>query len=217
MIKVIARDSKLSQIQVKEVMDALEGVDYQTKYIQTRGDKDKTTSLMALGRCDFFTREIDEAIIRGDADVAIHSAKDLPDPLPSSLELIALTRGVDASDCLVLRDGYCLGTLPEGAGIGTSSKRRIEMVHALREDLSPIDVRGTIEERLRLIETEKNMYGIVVAKAALIRLGLTHLNMIQLSGPTAENQGKLAIVALRGRVDLQRLFEPVDARALSRA
>ena len=150
-------------------------------------------------------------LLQGRCRIAIHSAKDLPEPLPEGLALVAVTRGVDASDALVFRSGGGLAALPPGSRVGASSARREEAVLALRPDLRMVDIRGTIEKRLALLH-ERAIDALVVAEAALIRLGLTHLTRIALPGPTAPLQGQLAVVARSGDIDMERLFSLLDAR-----
>lgn len=206
MYSLIARDSSLSKAQVKEVKELFGLETMEEIYIKTSGDLDLKTSLMTLGATDFFTKEIDDAILEGKADIAIHSAKDLPAILREGLETIAMTKGVDPRDALVMKEGYAFQNLPKGALIGTSSLRRQEAILALRNDLGFIDIRGAIEQRIALLDTLPGLYGVVIAKAALIRLNLLHLNYIDLEGETAENQGKLAIVARKGRGEIKKLF-----------
>ncbi|WP_079989460.1 hydroxymethylbilane synthase [Candidatus Protochlamydia phocaeensis] len=214
-IPVGARSSPLSRVQVKEVLQALQQyhplVDFIVHFLSTTGDQDQSTSLRTLDKTDFFTKEIDLGILSGHFRLGIHSAKDLPAPLPKGLSLICLTKGVDAADVLVLRDGETLASLPSQACIATSSARREECVKLLRTDLSFCDLRGTIEQRLAKLE-RKEADGVVVAEAALIRLGLTHLNRIRLPGPTAEGQGQLAVVALEGDQEMRTLFACLDVR-----
>ena len=174
-------------------------------WVETTGDLDRKTSLRNLERNDFFTKELDEMLLKGEIRAAIHSAKDLPDPLANGLVIVALTESIDARDSLVFRDGDKLETLPRNAKIATSSARREETVRTLRADLSFVDVRGNIGERLSLLETGV-VDGVVVAEAALIRLQLQHLNRVFLPGETAQNQGRLAIVARSGDYEMQRLF-----------
>src|SRR5690348_15799820 len=91
-------------------------------------------------------------VLQKQMNAACHSAKDLPDPLPSGLSIAALTAGVDPRDCLVLRKGESFEELPCGALIATSSERHEYMEHPLRSDFSFCDLRGTIEERLLMLE-----------------------------------------------------------------
>src|SRR5690554_5407387 len=112
-LKVGARGSKLSRRQVEEVMEEL-GEDYACECIETVGDRDLVLPLGPMDKTDFFTREIDAKVLQGKCDVAIHSAKDLPEPLPEGLKVVALTRGVDSRDSLVMPEGKRLETLKRG-------------------------------------------------------------------------------------------------------
>jgi hydroxymethylbilane synthase len=214
-LKVGARSSPLSQAQTKEVLLAVQqynpDVQFDMVYLKTIGDIDEKTSLRTLDKTDFFTKEIDEALMKGDCRFGIHSAKDLPDPLPKGLELICLTKGVDSADALVMREGESLSTLRFGAVIATSSVRREEAAKLLREDLTFIDLRGTIGQRLAKLDNGE-ADGVIVAEAALIRLGLTHLNRVFLPGNTAPGQGHLAIVAREGDLEMKKLFSRLDTR-----
>lgn len=180
-----ARSSPLSRAQVEEVREEL-GIDFEVVWVETIGDKDKTTSLRGMEKTDFFTRELDEMLLRGEIDAAIHSAKDLPDPMPDGLEIALLTKGLDPRDSLVIKqEPVCF--------VATSSQRREEAVRQLYPNCQFVDLRGTIHERLAM-----PVDGVVVAEAALIRLGLTHLKRIFLPGSTAPMQGKLAVVCRSG-------------------
>lgn len=216
-LEIGARPSPLSKAQVKEIYEALQehhpSIRFNIHYLSTIGDRDQATSLRTLERTDFFTRDIDAWVLQKPGRLGIHSAKDLPSPLASGLALFCLTRGIDPSDSLVFRPHETLQSLKPGAKIATSSIRREEGVKQLRSDFNFFDLRGTIEQRLAKLQTGE-ADGIVVAEAALIRLGLTHLNRIYLPGTTVEGQGQLAVV---GRVDdeeIQQLFAPLDVRTL---
>ena len=212
-LKIGARSSPLSRAQADEILLEMRpfapDLSFEMVWTLTAGDKDKTTSLRSLGKSDFFTRELDEMLLQGKIEAAIHSAKDLPEPLPPGLQIAALTRGVDPRDALVLRAGESLESLLNGAVIATSSERREEAVSALRQGLRFSDLRGTIAERLAKLE-KGEADGVVVAEAALIRLKLTHLNRVYLPGPTVSLQGKLAIVIRSGDARLAELFRPID-------
>lgn len=208
-VKVGARDSKLSRAQVEEVQRELQfhhpHVALEPIWLKTLGDKDLTTSLRTLGKTDFFTKEIDVLLLNNQCRVAIHSAKDLPEPMPTGLVVIALTKGVDPADVLVFRSGENLSTLSKGALIGSSCERRDSMVKALRSDLRCVDVRGTVDRRLFLLDTGI-IDGLVAAEAGLIRLGLTHRGRICLEGESAALQGRLAIVACQDDLEIAQLF-----------
>jgi hydroxymethylbilane synthase len=199
-----SRGSPLARAQFKEIQRQVPFL-LEPLWVETIGDREKTISLRSLGKTDFFTKELDEMLFQGAIRIAIHSAKDLPDPLPHGLHLIGLTPPIDSRDALVLRFSESFEALPRGATIATSSFRREEVVRSLRSDLTFIDLRGTIEERLFKLST-KEADGVVVAEAALIRLELTHLNRIYLPGPTASLQGSLAIVARADDLEVRDLF-----------
>jgi hydroxymethylbilane synthase len=207
-IVVGARGSALSQLQVEEVYALLQkhvsDIVFVKRWFQTQGDLDQHTSLTSLEKTDFFTKEIDEAVLQGDCRIAIHSAKDLPDPLRLGLSVVAYTKGMDPSDVLVLRDGESCADLPLGAKIGTSSLRRQQNVYSLRKDFICVDIRGTIEKRLALLDAGV-CDALVVAKCALLRLGLER-NTVSLEGEICPMQGKLAIVAKTSDVEMRELF-----------
>lgn len=208
-IKVGARPSLLSQAQVREIYLELIAyhphVLFETHFIPTVGDQDQKTSLRTLDKTNFFTKEIDEALLEGICRIGIHSAKDLPEKLAQGLALLCMTKGINSSDSLVLNPGITLASLITGATIATSSVRREEAIKELRSDLNFCDIRGTIEQRLSRLQ-EGVIDGVVIAEAALIRLGLTHLNRISLPGSTVEGQGKLAVVGKEDDIVMQELF-----------
>jgi hydroxymethylbilane synthase len=158
------------------------GFVFDVVWVETVGDRDQETSLRGMEKTDFFTRELDQMLLEGKIDLAIHSAKDLPDPLPKGLKVAAISKGVDPRDVLVLKQEPV-------QIVATSSARREEAVKQLYPHCQFVDVRGTIQERLA-----KDVDGVVIAEAALLRLKLTHLKRIFLPGETALMQGKLAIV-----------------------
>jgi len=213
-ISVAARGSKLSRAQVKEVAAALvtfhPHIELDPLWVDTTGDKDLKTSLRNLERTDFFTKEIDALQLRGDCRIAIHSAKDLPHPLVKGLQIVALTKGADPSDVLVFREGEIVDSLRINAKIGTSSLRREEAIRALRADLLCVDIRGTIEHRLFLLDA-KAVDGLVLAEAALLRLELKRERLV-LKGNTAPYQGRLAIIAREGDKEIEELFRCLDTR-----
>ena len=208
-IRVGARKSLLSQAQVNEVLQELltyhPNVEFEPVWVETSGDLDQKTSLKTLGKTDFFTKEIDQRLLDGEVSIAIHSAKDLPDPLPEGLSRVALTQGLDPSDSLVLRDGERLEALEMSARIGTSSVRREAVIQTLRSDLLCVDIRGPIAKRLALLD-QGHVDGVVIAEAALIRLGLINRNRIILKGESAPLQGQLAVLARLGDKEMSELF-----------
>lgn len=215
-LRVGARGSRLSRVQVAEVLLELQAVhphvDFEPVWLETTGDRDLSISLWSLDKTDFFTKEIDQKQLQGEFRIALHSAKDVPEPLASGLRIIALTKGVDSSDVIVLRHQLVqLSHLPFGAKIGTSSLRREQKIKDLRCDLVCADIRGTIDSRLEQLDA--GIYdGVVMAEAALIRLGLTDRKRIPLPGECAPLQGQLAVVAHANDEEIAQLFSCIDTR-----
>lgn len=214
-VKVLARSSALSQAQVKEVQSAIQEhhpqVQFNVEYMQTLGDRDQKTSLKELYKTDFFTRELDKALLEKRADIAVHSAKDLPDPIPQGLECIAITKGVDSSDSLVIREDLSWEEFAKNPKVGTSSFRREEAVLKEFPRANFFDIRGVIEDRLQLIYSKK-LDGVVIAEAALIRLGLTDLKRRPLFSPVENFQGQLAILTQTENRAMKELFSVLDVR-----
>ena len=198
-IRVIARGSRLSRLQVEEVFKNFPELAYEIKYLESYGDKNQQISLLnGEAPADIFTRELDDAIRQGDADIAIHSAKDLPYPLPEDIEVIALFPAFDTTDSLVSRDHKKLAELPAGSIIGTSSPLRKKGLNELRPDLTIKGIRGCIEERVQQVKDGK-YDAAIVATCALKRLGMEDEIAEVLPFPTHPLQGFLAITALKGK------------------
>lgn len=224
--RVGARTSPLALKQVEEAMSMLKGFypDMQTEVIgiDTYGDKDKVTPIAEIEGTDFFTREIDEAILRDEIDFAVHSAKDLPDVLRKGLAIAAITPFLDPYDALVSKSGLTLDKLPKGARIGTSSLRRKTQLKAYRNDFEIVDVRGDIEERLRLLNEprttnneRRNIDAVIIAACALTRLGLSHRMTQKIPLDILKPhplQGSLAIVAKKDNAELAELLSIIDSR-----
>jgi len=208
-IKVGARSSPLSQIQLRELCDALlkyyPKLLFKTVLVESPGDRNQQVSLRSLEKNDFFTRDLDEMVLEKKIDIAVHSAKDLPNPLPRGLVVAAMTPSIDRRDSLVLRQKDRIHSMRSGAMIGTSSARREAGVKRLRADCKFVDLRGQIEHRLQHLE-KGTLDGVVVAEAALIRLNLTHLNRIFIPGPFLSLQGKLAAVVSADNLKMRNLL-----------
>ncbi|MDO4164796.1 MAG: uroporphyrinogen-III C-methyltransferase [Bacteroides sp.] len=210
-IKVISRNSPLALLQVKEFFSLFPALEYEVAEVTSYGDRHKDISLMDNISADFFTRELDRAVLDGEADIAIHSAKDLPYPLPAGLELYCLTEASDKSDSLVSSDSLTLAQLPAGSRIGTSSKMRKTELLQLRQDIEVVSIRGTIEERIAQVD---NGYidALIVATCALQRLGLEERIAERLPFKTHPLQGNLAVIGRRGETALKALFAEQDIR-----
>lgn len=143
------------------------GVESRIDVIKTTGDKISDVPLAKVGTKGLFTKEIEEALLEGRADLAVHSLKDLPTELPEGLCLAAVPAREDARDAIV---GARLAELPAGAKVGTSSLRRAAQLRRLRPDLTIESIRGNLDTRLRKLD--EGQYGaIVLAAAGLRRLG----------------------------------------------
>ena len=145
--------------------------DIDLSVITTSGDRIKDKPLREFGGKGLFTKEIDEALLRGDVDMAVHSMKDLPTDLPAGLCIAAVLPRADVRDAFISNTAPSLADLPSGARVGTSSLRRQAQVRRLRPDLRVVDFRGNVETRLRKLD-EGKADATLLALAGLERLGL---------------------------------------------
>ena len=164
-IRVATRGSALARWQAERVV-ALLGVPAELVIVTTTGDRDRTSAIHAIGGNGVFVKEVQEAVRRGDADLAVHSAKDLPAVTPPGLLLAAVPERADARDALV---GAALDELPVGGTVGTGSVRRRAQLAAVRPDLRFAELRGNVPTR---VERAENFDAVVIAVAALARLAL---------------------------------------------
>ena len=169
MLVIASRGSQLALWQAHWVQQQLKGLGYQSRVeiIKTTGDKITDVPLAKVGTKGLFTKEIEEALLEGRADLAVHSLKDLPTELPAGLTLAATPAREDPRDAIV---GMRLADLPAGAKIGTSSLRRAAQLRKLRPDLRIEPVRGNLDTRLRKLG-QGHYDAIVLAAAGLKRLG----------------------------------------------
>jgi uroporphyrinogen III methyltransferase/synthase len=212
-IRIGSRKSPLAQAQVKEFLSLLKNagieLDIDVTYCDTSGDRDKKTPLTQNAGDDFFTDTLDQTLITHQIDLAIHSAKDLPQQLNPNLSIFALTKSLDETDSFVGK--MSLQKLPKGAKIGTSSALRQENLLKINPHIKIIEIRGTVQERLKLIE--QGLYdGVIVATAALKRLGLTELIKDILPYETTPLQGQLAAVGRSCDADLAAILNKIDVR-----
>ena len=171
-IKVGTRGSPLSLRQTEEMLGVLRrlsgDMEFAVTTIRTKGDRNGEAPLVSLG-LGIFASEIEEALLQGQIDLAVHSLKDLPSELPEGLTLAAVGERADPRDVLADRWGLPLNELPSGARIGTSSPRRVALLRNLRRDIQVVPIRGNVETRLRKAQGEE-CDGVVLAAAGLIRL-----------------------------------------------
>lgn len=148
---------------------------YEIVVFSTTGDIDKQIPISEIEGTDFFTDTIEKALLKGEIDIAVHSAKDLPDKIPDGLIVADITKSIDPYDVLVVKKGLkykSLSELPYKAKIGTSSQRRKEQLKKYRNDFVIVDIRGNIEERIEKLDTSSDLDAIIIAAAGLVRLGL---------------------------------------------
>lgn len=174
-LRLGTRGSPLALIQTNMVIDSLRAlapaVESEIVIIKTEGDANRRDSLTALGGRGVFVREIEERLLAGEIDAAVHSLKDLPAATPNGLCLAAIPQRADARDVLVTRSGSGLAGLPQGARVGSSSQRRSAQLLAMRPDLTIADIRGNVDTRLRKLDAG-DYDAIVLAAAGLERMGL---------------------------------------------
>lgn len=194
LLRIGSRGSKLALWQAEWVKTRLEEAGHPStiQIIKTTGDKILDVPLAKIGGKGLFTKEIEEALLDGRVDLAVHSLKDLPTELPPGLALACIPQREDPRDAMV---GSPLAALPAGARVGTSSLRRAAQLRALRPDLQILDIRGNVDTRLRK-QQEGQYDALVMASAGLTRLGLAH-HIAEYLDPTrflpAVAQGALAI------------------------
>jgi hydroxymethylbilane synthase len=220
-LRIATRGSALALAQARWVAGRLEavlGVATETVPIKTTGDRLQDVSLAEVGGKGLFVKEIEEALLERRADVAVHSAKDLPAVTPGGLALVAWPQREDPRDALVgsLR-GATLATLRRGARVGTGSVRRAAQLRAFRADLQIVPLRGNVPTRLRKLEDE-GLDAVVLACAGLERLGLADRIDERISPDVllpAVAQGTLALETRAGEAlahDVARLSEPAIER-----
>src|SRR6185436_19839585 len=176
-LRIGSRGSRLALWQAEQARENLlrlnPGFEIQIEIIKTTGDV-KPDPLSVIGGKGVFTKELEDALLDGRIDMAVHSLKDLPTILPDGLSIAAICEREDARDALVLRAGTENGSLlhlPHGAVVGTSSQRRLAQLKALRSDVLVRDLRGNVDTRIRKLDGGQ-YDAVILASAGLVRLGL---------------------------------------------
>ncbi len=174
-LRLGTRGSPLALWQANYIADSLRPVAMpravELVLIETHGDRDQASALSAMGGFGVFTKAIQNALLDGRADVAVHSLKDLPTIPEPLLELVAVPPRGPTGDAFISRKHKRFDELPKGATVGTSSLRRRAQVLNRRPDLKLLDLRGNVDTRLRKLD-EQNLDAIILAEAGLLRLGL---------------------------------------------
>ncbi|SHE28841.1 MULTISPECIES: hydroxymethylbilane synthase [Caloramator] len=202
MIRVATRKSTLAQVQADKIIELIkEKLNVEAKKVlyTTKGDRILDKTLDKVGGKGLFVKDIEVALLKGEADCAVHSMKDVPFDLNDEFEIVATPVREDARDAFVSISGQSFFELRKGARVGTSSRRRAMQLLSLRSDLEIVPIRGNVETRIRKIE-EEELDGIVLAAAGLKRLNLEAIitdyfdveNFIP-----ASNQGILGVEVLK--------------------
>ncbi|MCM8787420.1 MAG: hydroxymethylbilane synthase [Candidatus Omnitrophica bacterium] len=218
-IRIGSRPSRLALKQVEEVIWMLDthNIKFEIVTFDTTGDIDKYTPISEIEGTDFFTDTIEKALLKKEIDLAVHSAKDLPDIIHPQLEIVAITESLDPYDALVVRKDLnykSLDDLPYGAKIATSSKRRKEQLKNYRQDFEIFDIRGNIEERIEILD-RSSFDATVLASCGLIRLGLqnriTQKIPFEILRPHPL-QGCLAVEIRKDSFELKEIFKLINQK-----
>lgn len=228
-IVVGTRQSQLALTQTGQVIADLEAIceshglpfKFEIKKIVTKGDRILDVTLSKVGGKGLFVKEIEQAMLDGEIDLAVHSMKDMPSELPEGLMNGAVPVRVDPRDALISRDGLTIDELPQGARVGTSSLRRSSQLLAYRPDLQLEPIRGNIDSRLRKLETE-GFDAIILAAAGLYRMGweekITSFLPVEICLP-AVGQGALGIECRENDEEVRHLLslynDPDTARTVA--
>ncbi|WP_430602249.1 porphobilinogen deaminase [Enterococcus sp. DIV0724b] len=218
-VRVGTRNSPLAMKQTKIVLDLLKEVqgEFPVEIIPmtTKGDQMLSVSLSKIGGKGLFINEVEQALLKGTIDFAVHSLKDMPAKVADGLTLAAIPERTDPADCLIFREVSSLDELPKGARIGTSSLRREFHMKNLRADLQVESIRGNVGTRLKRME-EQGLDGIVLAVAGLKRLNWfdvpTHPYVVLTSEQCipAVGQGALAVECRSQDQEMNDFLSPID-------
>jgi len=213
------RGGRLAVAQTEIVVSALKKIDpglaIKIKTITTKGDRDKQTVLWNLKTSGFFTTQVENALLAGEADFAVHSFKDLPTSRREGLSITAVCERRFAADCLLAAgEVSSIEQLRHGAKIGTSSLRRAVQLRRLRADLKPMPIRGNVQTRLKKLDAGE-FDAVVLARAGIERLGLA--NRISVSFDPAEfipapAQGALAVQTRSDDAATSKLIAAIEEK-----
>jgi len=215
-LRIATRKSQLAMWQAEHVRDRLmaihPGLEVELVAMSTRGDKILDTPLAKVGGKGLFVKELEEAMLDGRADIAVHSMKDVPMHFPESLGLSVILAGAEPTDAFVSNQYTGLDQLPEGARIGTSSLRRGLQMREARPDLEVISLRGNVQTRLAKLDAG-DFDAILLATSGLKRLGLGERIAQELPPEVclpACGQGALGIECRMHDAELVSLLTPLD-------
>lgn len=214
------RGSKLALAQTNRTLNQIKAknpdVDFELKIIHTIGDKEHGKPLFSIDCKGIFEKEIDQQVVNGEVDLAVHSLKDVPIvEQQAGTVLASIPKRDSACDVFISRNRVPLLQLPKGAVVGTGSLRRLAEIKYIRPDLQVDPIRGNIDTRIGKV-AKGELAGVILAEAGLERMGITGemterlpLDMF----PTAAGQGAIAIVAKEGNSDVVKLLQTVEDKA----
>jgi hydroxymethylbilane synthase len=223
-VKIGARATALAMQQARVVRAAVlsRGVEAEVVAIRTSADRKRKAPMDPHEERSVALKELENALVRKKIDCSVHSLKDLPHTLGDGLEIVALLPRDDPRDALIVNPvtgADSLESLPSGSRVGASSMRRRAQLLALRPDLEVVELRGTLTERLRKVETGQ-VHATIVAVAALARLGATQRITSYLEAPQwlpAPGQGVIAIEIRSADPETRSILAPLDDDATRRA
>ncbi|MER9403961.1 hydroxymethylbilane synthase [Mesorhizobium caraganae] len=216
-LKIGARGSPLALAQAHETQARLMAAHgmpaeaFEVVVISTSGDRIQDRPLSEAGGKGLFTKEIEEALLAGAIDIAVHSSKDMPTVLPDGLELSAFLPREDARDAFIGKAAKRIVDLPQGSKVGSSSLRRQALIRRMRPDLDVVMFRGNVQTRLRKLE-EGVAEGTILAHAGLRRLGLGHVvtDLMPLDAfPPAPGQGAIGIETRIGDSAVEQMLTAI--------
>ena len=220
-LTVATRPGRLAIAQTRIIISALKSqypdIQIKIRKVTTKGDRDRRTALWNLKDTGFFTSKVEDALLAGEADFAVHSFKDLPTRKRQGLTIAAVCDRQFPEDCLVANDSVSsIQQLPHSARIGTSSLRRIAQLKRLRADLQAIPIRGNVQTRLRKLDSGE-FDALILARAGLERLGLG--NKVSLLFDPAEfipapAQGALAVQARSDDIATNKIVAAIDGETV---
>ncbi|MGB3635200.1 MAG: hydroxymethylbilane synthase [Rubrobacteraceae bacterium] len=214
------RGSKLALVQAESCAEKLRvtGMNVEVRVIKTTSEHHPDLPLSVIDQRDVFTRQLDEAMLSGEIDLAVHSLKDIPTEIPHGIVISAITERHDPSDALVSDSRHSVNNLPEGAVVATSSlRRRAQLLHQ-RPDLTTVEIRGNVDTRIRKMR-EGQADALVLARAGLERLGLDtpHTVIPWETMLPAVGQGALAVTSLKDHSLRQEIRSALNHESTERA
>jgi hydroxymethylbilane synthase len=215
-LRIATRSSPLAVWQAEYVKQRLEGLhdglSVELVLIKTQGDKILDTPLAKIGGKGLFVKELEQAMMAGEADIAVHSMKDVPMELPEGFDLPVICEREDPRDAFVSNHYDSLDALPQGARVGTSSLRRSAQLMALRPDLEVLSLRGNVQTRLSKLD-DGQFDAILLAAAGLKRLGMNERIRYELPPEVslpAVGQGAVGIECRADDADTRALLAPLN-------